>query len=87
MLGAEQESIPSLIEKYAPHVGHFHVNDTNLLGPGMGETDYLPIFEALLKSNYSGWVSVEVFDYKPGCEKISKDSFAYMKEILSQILL
>ena len=87
MLGAEQESIPSLIEKYAPHVGHFHVNDTNLLGPGMGETDYLPIFEALLKSNYSGWVSVEVFDYEPGCEKISKDSFVYMKEILSQISL
>jgi len=87
MLGAEQESISSLIERYAPHVGHFHVNDTNLLGPGMGETDYLPIFEALLKSKYAGWVSVEVFDYEPGCEKISKDSFAYMKEILSQISL
>lgn len=87
MLGAdaETESIPALIEKYAPHVGHFHVNDTNLLGPGMGETDFAPIFEALLKVKYSGWVSVEVFDYKPGCEKIARDSFSYMQKVLSQI--
>jgi sugar phosphate isomerase/epimerase len=85
MLGAEQESIPALIQKYAPHVGHFHVNDTNLLGPGMGETDYLPIFTALQQSNYSGWVSVEVFDYSPGCEKIARDSMRYMHETLARV--
>eukprot|EP00913_Durusdinium_trenchii_P010932 g10261.t1 len=84
MLGAEPESIPVLIEKYAEHVGHFHVNDTNLLGPGMGDTDYLPIFEALLKTNYSGWVSVEVFDYEPGAEHIARVSFDYMQDVLSR---
>jgi sugar phosphate isomerase/epimerase len=85
MLGAEQESIPTLIERFAPHVGHFHVNDTNLLGPGMGETDFAPIFEALLRAKYTGWVSVEVFDYKPGAEKIARDSFAYMQETLARV--
>ena len=83
MLGAESESIPALIEKYVGQVGHFHVNDTNLLGPGMGQTDYKPIFEALRKISYNGWVSVEVFDYGPGCKKIARDSFAYMQEILA----
>ena len=87
MLGAETESIPSLIEHYAPHVGHFHVNDTNLLGPGMGDTDFGPIFEALLKAKYAGWVSVEVFDYEPGCENIARRSFSYMKETLARISL
>lgn len=85
MLGAEHESIPTLIERHAADVGHFHVNDTNLLGPGMGETDYHPIFEALLKSHYSGWVSVEVFDYSPGCETIARESFEYMQKVLSSV--
>jgi sugar phosphate isomerase/epimerase len=85
MIGAETEPLPVLIEKYAPYVGHFHVNDTNLLGPGMGETDYVPIFAALKKSGYKGWVSVEVFDYSPGAEKIARDSMRYMRETLAKV--
>ncbi len=85
MLGAEAESVPALIEKYAAYVGHFHVNDTNLLGPGMGETEYAPIFAALLQSGYRGWVSVEVFDYEPGAEKIARHSFDYMQQTLAKI--
>jgi sugar phosphate isomerase/epimerase len=82
---SESTPIPELIERYAPHVGHFHVNDSNLLGPGMGPTDYAPIFAALERTNYGGWVSVEVFDYSPGCEKIARDSLAYMQEILARL--
>jgi sugar phosphate isomerase/epimerase len=81
MLGAEREPIPALIARYARHVGHFHVNDRNLLGPGMGETDFEPIFRALRDVKYAGWVSVEVFDYSPGCEKIARESFDYMQAI------
>jgi sugar phosphate isomerase/epimerase len=83
MLGAESESVPALIEKYAADVGHFHVNDTNLLGPGMGETDYAPILAALQKTGYDGWVSVEVFDYEPGAEHIARESLSYMQELLA----
>jgi sugar phosphate isomerase/epimerase len=82
MLGAETESLPVLIDRFKEQTGHFHVNDTNLLGPGMGETEYAPIFEALLKSGYSGWVSVEVFDYSPGAEVIARESFLNMQEAL-----
>lgn len=84
MLGAENEPIPALIEKYAPYIGHFHVNDANLLGPGMGKTDFTPIFEALLHVGYNGWVSVEVFDYSPGAERIARESFAYMQATLQR---
>ena len=82
MLGAESEPLPVLIERFKEHTGHFHVNDTNLLGPGMGETDFVPIFEALIKSGYSGWVSVEVFDYSPGAEVIARESFQNMERAL-----
>ncbi|QDT95339.1 sugar phosphate isomerase/epimerase family protein [Gimesia aquarii] len=85
MLGAETESIPELIQKYDTKVGHFHVNDSNLLGPGMGETDYHPIFKALKESCYRGWISVEVFDYEPGAELIARDSFRYMKDVWESV--
>lgn len=85
MLGAETESLPELIARHSAQVGHFHVNDTNLLGPGMGDTDYEPIFKALLQSGYAGWVSVEVFDYSPGAETIARDSYRYMRDVLSRL--
>ena len=55
---SESTPIPELIARYASITEHFHVNDDNLLGPGMGRTDYHPIVKALLDSSYSGWVSV-----------------------------
>ena len=82
MLGAEQDSIPDLIRRHAGDVGHFHVNDTNLLGPGMGETDFTPILNALHEVKYDGWVSVEVFDYKPGAEHITRTSIKTMQDIV-----
>ena len=85
MLGAESDSIPELIHRHKDICGHFHVNDSNLLGPGMGETDYHPILQALQEANYSGWVSVEVFDYSPGAEHIARESLNYMKQVLADL--
>jgi sugar phosphate isomerase/epimerase len=82
---SEPTPIPDLIAKHQAHTVHFHVNDDNLLGPGMGRTDYHPIFEALIKSKYSGWVSVEVFDYTPGAETIAQDSIDYMRKVLKDL--
>ena len=82
---SEPTPIPALIAKYASITGHFHVNDDNLLGPGMGRTDYHPIVKALLDTGYSGWVSVEVFDYKPGAEFIARESIEYMRRILKEV--
>ena len=85
MLGAETDSIPELIHRHKDICGHFHVNDTNLLGPGMGETDYRPILKALQDARYDGWISVEVFDYSPGAEKIAKKSLQYMQRVLNEL--
>lgn len=84
MLG-EGADLPGLIHEFAALTRHFHVNDSNLLGPGMGETPYEPIFEALLSSGYQGWISVEVFDYRPGAEFIARESLRYMREVLERL--
>lgn len=82
---SEPTPIPQLIAEHADVTRHFHVNDDNLLGPGMGPTDYKPIFRALLDSKYDGWVSVEVFDYRPGPEHIAKESLSYMQSVLREL--
>jgi sugar phosphate isomerase/epimerase len=81
-MSSESTPVPDLIRQYVRRTGHFHANDPNMRGPGFGETDFRPIFEALRESGYDGWVSVEVFDYKPDPETIARQSLEYMQRCL-----
>jgi sugar phosphate isomerase/epimerase len=79
-MSSEKAPIPDLIQHHAGRTGHFHANDPNRRGPGFGELDFVPIFRALRTSGYTGWVSVEVFDYSPDPETIARESLRYMRE-------
>jgi sugar phosphate isomerase/epimerase len=76
-------SVPDLIARYASKAGHFHAQDTNLRGPGMGTIDFKPILKALVDSGYDRWVSVEVFDFSPGAEETARQSVACLREALA----
>jgi sugar phosphate isomerase/epimerase len=78
-MSSEETPVPDLIRRHAARTGHFHANDPNKRGPGFGDTDFVPIFRALRQSGYSGWVSVEVFDYSPDPETIALESMRYLK--------
>lgn len=78
---SEGRPLEEIILEAAPYLRHVHANDANRLGPGMGETDYKPIVNALRKIGYDGFVSVEAFDFSPGAETIARSSIAYLREV------
>ena len=63
----------------AADIGHFHVNDSNLYGPGMGDVDYGPIADAIKDVGWDKWLSVEVFKYDPDPETIARKSIKYLR--------
>jgi len=80
--GETDATVPELIRRHAREAGHFHAQDVNLKGPGMGDVDFGPILKALVESGYDRWVSVEVFDFSPGAEETARQSIACLRREL-----
>lgn len=78
-MSTESQPVPEIIRANREFLFHFHANDPNRRGPGFGDTDFKPIFAALRDVGYTGWVSVEVFDYSPDPDTIATNSIRYMR--------
>lgn len=61
-MSSDSRPIPEIVRESLPWTAHFHANDPNLRGPGMGDVEFPPIARELVAGGYDGWVSVEVFD-------------------------
>lgn len=84
-MSSEKHAIPVIVAGSRDWLAHFHANDPNLLGPGMGDVEYGAIIKALRDIEYEGWVSVEVFKYEPSPLEIARSSIEYMQKILAAV--
>lgn len=81
-MSTEADPVEKIITENADAMLHFHANDPNRKGPGMGDVAFAPILATLQRVGYDGWVSVEVFDYSPGVECLVQESIANLKQAL-----
>ncbi len=64
---------------------HIHINEMDARHAGAGNYPFKPVFEALAHRGYQRWVSLEVFDFTAGSEKIANDSLRYVESILETV--
>jgi sugar phosphate isomerase/epimerase len=79
----EGRPLDTIIREARGYVGHLHVNDANRNGPGWGDTDYVPVVQALTDIGYDDYASVEVFDFSCGAERIARSSLEFLKRAFS----
>lgn len=75
----ERESHMYLLEKHFDVIRHVHVNEMDGRYPGTGDYDFRAVLQKLKALDYQGWVSLEVFDFKPAARAIAEASYGYLK--------
>jgi D-psicose/D-tagatose/L-ribulose 3-epimerase len=76
----ETEPHTNLVERHFDVIRHVHVNETDGRYPGTGNYDFGALLKKLEALDYKGWVSLEVFDFKPSAAEIASASLNYLKK-------
>jgi len=85
-MSSEPKPIPQIIQESWPNFAYFHANDKNLKGPGFGDVDFKPILGALREIGYTGFVSVEVFNFDDGPERIARESLRNLRDAFASLV-
>ena len=80
---AVAEKLPhgDVIRKYRSPIRHVHLNELDGRYPGAADYPFLPVLQALKDIRYQGWVSVEVFDFKPDGETVARRAMEHLRSL------
>jgi D-psicose/D-tagatose/L-ribulose 3-epimerase len=63
------------------HIRHVHLNEMDGRHPGTGTYDFGLVLRTLREVGYTGWVSLEVFQFQPSGEVIAKETMALLRRM------
>ncbi len=80
----EVEPHAVLVDRYFDLIRHMHINEMDGRHPGTGNYDFRPVFDVLARRDYQHWISLEVFDFTPGAERIAEDALQFIQKEIEQ---
>jgi D-psicose/D-tagatose/L-ribulose 3-epimerase len=81
----ETENHAVLVDRYFDFIRHVHVNEMDGRHPGTGDYDFRAIFSVLRQRGYTGWISLEAFDFTPGAETLTRESLRYLESVIERL--
>jgi sugar phosphate isomerase/epimerase len=81
----ETEPHDALVERYFEFIRHIHVNELDGRHCGAGDYDFKPLLAALGRLGYTGWISLEAFDFSPGAERLAQESLRYLEQEIARV--
>ncbi len=80
----ELEPHEVIVARHWDKIRHIHVNELDGSYPRPdGGYDFKPVLQITKDRDYDGWVSMEVFDFAPGAEKMVTESIKYFRDQVS----
>jgi sugar phosphate isomerase/epimerase len=79
------------VAKMAPHTRHYHIEDIadtrvhRHLIPGRGAIDLPATLEAIGRTGYDGWLTVELYPYIDSPDEAAREAHAYMQSLLDRM--
>ena len=78
----ETEPHTELVRKFRRYIRHVHVNEMDGCEPGMGDYAFDVLLATLADLEYSGWVSVEAFDFSRDSYDVAARAISHLKASL-----
>jgi hypothetical protein len=83
---AEARPLPALLREYFPWIRHVHLNEMDGRRPGADNFPFALVMRTLRELGYRGWLSVEVFDFKPDGETAARQAVEYLRSVAAQAI-
>ena len=82
---AETLPIDVLIREHFPSIRHVHLNEMDGRRPGTAGFPFESVLRTLKLCGYTGWVSVEVFDFKPDGETVARQAYEFLQGVENRV--
>ncbi len=79
------------VERMAPHTKHYHFEDIAAtrvhkhLIPGHGAIDFAATLQAIARTGYDGWVTVELYPYIDNPDDAAREAREYLTRLMTQL--